>query len=165
MLFRSATGAKWRELNVPGEKEYLGRGVAYCPHCDGPFYKGKKIAVIGGGNSGVEAAIDLAGIAGSVTLFEYNDALKADQVLINKINSLTNTSAVTNARTLELVGDGQKIVGIRYLDRKTEKEVTLPIDGVFIQIGLLPNSSFVKDTLELSPFGEILVDEIGRAHV
>ena len=160
-----ATGAKWRELNVPGEKEYLGRGVAYCPHCDGPFYKGKKIAVIGGGNSGVEAAIDLAGIAGSVTLFEYNDALKADQVLINKINSLTNTSAVTNARTLELVGDGQKIVGIRYLDRKTEKEVTLPIDGVFIQIGLLPNSSFVKDTLELSPFGEILVDAKGHTSV
>ena len=113
----------------------------------------------------MEAAIDLAGIAGSVTLFEYNDALKADQVLINKINSLTNTSAVTNARTLELVGDGQKIVGIRYLDRKTEKEVTLPIDGVFIQIGLLPNSSFVKDTLELSPFGEILVDAKGHTSV
>lgn len=157
-----ATGARWRELGVPGEKEYVGRGVAYCPHCDGPFYKGKKIAVIGGGNSGVEAAIDLAGVAGSVTLFEFNDSLKADHVLVNKLNSLSNTSTITNARTLELVGDGQKITGLRYLDRKTEKETLMEIDGVFVQIGLLPNSAFVKDTVELTKFGEIVVDIKGH---
>ncbi len=159
------TGAKWRELGVPGEKEYLGRGVAYCPHCDGPFYKGKKIAVIGGGNSGVEAAIDLAGIAGEVVLFEFNETLKADQVLVDKLNSLSNTSVVTGARTTELVGNGQKITNLKYLERKTESEVSLPIDGVFVQIGLLPNSSFVKETLELSKFGEIIVDTKGHTNV
>jgi alkyl hydroperoxide reductase subunit F len=160
-----ASGAKWRELGVPGEKEYLGRGVAYCPHCDGPFYKGKKIAVIGGGNSGVEAAIDLAGIAGSVTLFEFNDALKADRVLVDKLHSLPNTSVVVNARTAELVGDGQKIVGLRYQDRASGKDVTFDVDGVFVQIGLLPNSSFAKDTLELTKFGEIVVDAKGHTSV
>ncbi len=159
------TGAKWRELGVPGEKEYLGRGVAYCPHCDGPFYKGKKIAVIGGGNSGVEAAIDLAGIAGEVILFEYADTLKADKVLIDKLNSLSNTSIVTSARSKELIGDGQKITAIEYVDRKTEKEVKLPIDGVFVQIGLLPNSDFTRETLELTKFGEIVVDQKGHTSV
>lgn len=159
------TGAKWRELGVPGEKEYLGRGVAYCPHCDGPFYKGKKIAVVGGGNSGVEAAIDLAGIAGEVVLFEYNDSLKADKVLVDKLNSLPNASVVMNARTKELKGDGQKITSIDYVDRKTDKEVSLALDGVFVQIGLLPNSSFVKETVELSKFGEIIVDPKGRTNV
>lgn len=159
------TGAKWRELGVPGEKEYLGRGVAYCPHCDGPFYKGKKIAVIGGGNSGVEAAIDLAGIAGEVVLFEYNDALKADQVLVDKLNSLANTSVVTNARSKELLGDGQKITSLVYVERKTEQEKTLAIDGVFVQIGLLPNSGFVRETVELSKFGEIVIDEKCRTNV
>jgi alkyl hydroperoxide reductase subunit F len=159
------TGAKWRELGVPGEKEYLGRGVAYCPHCDGPFYKGKKIAVIGGGNSGVEAAIDLAGIAGEVTVFEYNDALKADQVLIDKLKSLSNTSVVTSARTDQLIGDGQKIKAIEYLDRKTNQAVELAVDGVFVQIGLLPNSGFVKETVKLTKFGEIIVDEKGRTNV
>ncbi len=156
------TGAKWRELGVPGEKEYIGRGVAYCPHCDGPFYKGKNIAVIGGGNSGVEAAIDLAGIAGTVTVFEYNEALKADQVLVDKLNSLPNTSVITNAITRELVGDGQKIVGIQFEDRKTGQTVKRDVDGVFVQIGLLPNSSFVKNTVELTKFGEIVVD--GKNH-
>ncbi len=160
-----ASGAKWRELGVPGEKEYLGRGVAYCPHCDGPFYKGKKIAVIGGGNSGVEAAIDLAGIVKEVVLFEYNDQLKADKVLVDKLKSLPNTSIITNARTKELHGDGAKIVAIEYFDRKLEKEVKVALDGVFVQIGLLPNSSFVKDTVELSKFGEILVDIKGRTNV
>lgn len=160
-----ATGAKWRELGVPGEKEYLGRGVAYCPHCDGPFYKGKKIAVIGGGNSGVEAAIDLAGIAGEVTVFEYNDALKADKVLVDKLHSLKNTSVVTSAQTKTLLGDGQKINAIEYVDRKTKKEVKLDIDGVFVQIGLLPNSGFVKETLELTKFGEIVVDAKGHTSV
>lgn len=160
-----ASGAKWRELGVPGEKEYIGRGVAYCPHCDGPFYKGKKIAVIGGGNSGVEAAIDLAGIVREVVVFEYNDQLKADKVLVDKLNSLSNTSVITNARTKELHADGQKIVAIEYFDRKTEKDIRLDIDGVFIQIGLLPNSSFVKDTVELTKFGEIVVDAKGRTNV
>lgn len=160
-----ATGAKWRELGVPGEKEYIGRGVAYCPHCDGPFYKGKAIAVVGGGNSGVEAAIDLAGIAGSVTLFEYNDALKADKVLVDKLQSLPNTKIVTHARTKELVGNGQKIVALDYIDRRTEKVERAAIDGVFIQIGLLPNSAFVKETLELTKFGEIVVDGKGHTSV
>lgn len=159
------TGAKWRELGVPGEKEYLGRGVAYCPHCDGPFYKGKKIAVVGGGNSGVEAAIDLAGIAGEVVLFEYNESLKADKVLVDKLNSLPNASVVTNARTKELKGDGQKITALDYVDRKTDQHVSIALDGVFVQIGLLPNSSFVKETLELSKFGEIIVDPKGRTNV
>ena len=159
------TGAKWRELGVSGEKEYLGRGVAYCPHCDGPFYKGKKIAVIGGGNSGVEAAIDLAGIAGSVVLFEYGDSLKADKVLIDKLKSLGNTSIVTSAKTTELVGDGQKIVGLHYIDRVSDSPRDLEIDGVFVQIGLLPNSGFAKETLELSKFGEIVVDAKGHTNI
>lgn len=159
------TGAKWRELGVPGEKEYVGRGVAYCPHCDGPFYKGKKIAVIGGGNSGVEAAIDLAGIAGEVVVYEFNENLKADQVLIDKLNSLSNTSFVTNVKTTELVGDGQKIIAIEYLNRKTEKTERRPVDGVFIQIGLLPNSQLVKDTVELTKFGEIIIDPKCRTNI
>ncbi len=160
-----ASGAKWRELGVPGEREYIGRGVAYCPHCDGPFYKGKKIAVIGGGNSGVEAAIDLAGIAGEVVLFEYNDALKADKVLVDKLLSLKNTKVVLKAKTSEIVGNGQKVVALEYLDRATEKNERMELDGIFIQIGLLPNSHFVKETVELTKFGEIKVDEKGRTSV
>jgi alkyl hydroperoxide reductase subunit F len=160
-----STGAKWRELGVPGEKEYLGRGVAYCPHCDGPFYKGKKIAVIGGGNSGVEAAIDLAGIAGSVVLLEYADSLKADQVLVDKLNSLPNTTVITSARTQELLGDGHKIVGLRYEDRRNGGSRDFTADGVFVQIGLLPNSGFTRDVLELTKFGEIVVDSKGRTSV
>jgi alkyl hydroperoxide reductase subunit F len=160
-----ATGAKWRELGVPGEKEYLGRGVAYCPHCDGPFYKGKKIAVVGGGNSGVEAAIDLAGIAGEVVLLEYGSSLKADQVLVDKLNSLSNTSVVLNAATKELVGDGAKIVRLNYLNRETEALDGFAVDGVFVQIGLLPNSGFAKEAIELTKFGEIVVDTKGRTSV
>ncbi len=159
------TGAKWRQLGVPGEKDYIGRGVAYCPHCDGPFYKGKKIAVVGGGNSGVEAAIDLAGIAGEVVLLEYGEKMRADQVLIDKLNSLPNTSAITMAQTTELKGNGQKIHALEYTDRNSSEKKTFDVDGVFIQIGLLPNSEFLKGTLELSKFGEIIVDEKGRTSV
>lgn len=157
-----ATGAKWRELGVPGEKEYLGRGVAFCPHCDGPFYKGKKIAVIGGGNSGVEAAIDLAGIVKEVVVFEYNDKLKADQILVNKLKSLPNVSVITNARTEQILGDGKTVIGLEYEDRATRLMKTETLSGVFIQIGLVPNSQFLKGVVELSRFGEVIVD--GRGH-
>lgn len=160
-----ATGAKWRELGVPGEKEYMGRGVAYCPHCDGPFYKGKKVAVIGGGNSGVEAAIDLAGIVREVVVFEFNDQLKADKILVDKLKSLPNVSVVTSAKTKNVLGDGQKVVAIEYQDRATEKDLRMDLDGIFIQIGLLPNSQFLKDTVELTKFGEIVVDNKGRSSV
>jgi alkyl hydroperoxide reductase subunit F len=159
------TGAKWRELGIPGEKEYLGRGVAFCPHCDGPFYKGKKIAVIGGGNSGVEAAIDLAGIVREVVLFEYMDQLKADKILVDKLKSLPNVSIVTNAKTQAIKGDGQKVNSLEYLDRKSNEPKSISLDGVFIQIGLLPNSSFLKDVVELTSFGEVVVDNKGRTSV
>lgn len=160
-----ATGAKWRELNIPGEKEYLGRGVAFCPHCDGPYYKGKKIAVIGGGNSGVEAAIDLAGIVREVVLIEYADSLKADAILVEKLKSLPNTSIVTGARSKEVLGDGQKVHALIYTDRKTERDVTLDLDGVFVQIGLVPNSQFVKGLVETNKYGEIVVDAKGHTSV
>jgi alkyl hydroperoxide reductase subunit F len=160
-----ATGAKWRELGVPGEKEYIGRGVAFCPHCDGPYYKGKKVAVIGGGNSGVEAAIDLAGIVREVVLIEFGSALKADQVLVEKLKSLSNSSIVLNARTSQIVGDGQKVVALEFEDRTTQKTQKIDLDGVFVQIGLLPNSQFIKDTVELSKTGEIVVDPKGRTSV
>lgn len=156
------TGAKWRELNVPGEKQYMGKGVAYCPHCDGPFYKGKKVAVVGGGNSGVEAAIDLAGIVGHVTLIEYNEELKADKILVDKLKSLANVNILTNVKTAEIEGDGKKVVALKYVDRKSDDLLSLPLDGVFIQIGLVPNSHFLKDAVELTKFGEIKVDEKGR---
>lgn len=157
-----ATGAKWRELGIPGEKEYIGRGVAFCPHCDGPYYKGKDVAVIGGGNSGVEAAIDLAGIVKSVTLFEFNAELKADLVLVNKLKSIPNVSIVTNAKTEEVLGDGGKVVGLSYTDRASNEKIRRDLDGIFVQIGLLPNSGFVKEIVELNRFGEIIVDEKGR---
>jgi alkyl hydroperoxide reductase subunit F len=160
-----ATGAKWRELGVAGEKEYLGRGVAFCPHCDGPYYKGKKIAVIGGGNSGVEAAIDLAGIVSEVVLIEFGSQLKADQVLINKLNSLSNTSIITSARTTQVLGDGQRVVALEYENRETKGIIKIDLDGVFVQIGLLPNTHFIKDTVELTPHGEIIVDLKGRTSV
>ncbi|GIL18067.1 MAG: alkyl hydroperoxide reductase subunit F [Oligoflexia bacterium] len=156
------TGAKWRELGIPGEKEYIGRGVAFCPHCDGPYYKGKKIAVIGGGNSGVEAAIDLAGIVREIVLIEFNDQLKADQVLVDKLKSLPNVSIVTSAKTTSVIGDGQKVTSLEYQDRKTEKTQKIDLDGIFVQIGLLPNSQFLKDTVELTKFGEVVVDNKGR---
>lgn len=157
-----ATGAKWRELGIPGEKDYIGRGVAFCPHCDGPFYRGKKVAVVGGGNSGVEAAIDLAGIVQEVVLFEFQDQLKADQVLVEKLKALPNTSIILGAKTEQILGDGQKVIGIEYQDRKTQQKLKLDLDGVFIQIGLLPNSGFLKGIVEMTRFGEIVTDEKGR---
>lgn len=157
-----ATGAKWRELGIPGEKEYLGRGVAFCPHCDGPYYKGKVVAVVGGGNSGVEAAIDLSSIVSKIILFEYQDQLKADQVLIDKLKSLSNASIITSAQTNLIEGDGQKVTALNYIDRNTKEQKKQELDGVFVQIGLLPNSSFAKGYLERSPFGEIVVDGKGR---
>jgi alkyl hydroperoxide reductase subunit F len=157
-----ATGAKWRELGVAGEKEYLGRGVAFCPHCDGPFYKGRPVAVIGGGNSGVEAAIDLAGICSHVTLVEFADELKADAVLVRNLRSKPNVSVITSARTTEVLGDGAKVFGLRYEDRKTKALADLSLEGVFVQIGLSPNSGVVADLVEVNRFGEIVVDAKGR---
>lgn len=159
------TGAKWRELGVEGEKEYLGRGVAYCPHCDGPFYKGKKVAVIGGGNSGVEAAIDLAGIVKEVVVFEYNDQLKADKILVDKLKSLPNATVITSAQTQSVIGDGNKVTQLQYLNRSLNKTEKIDLDGVFVQIGLVPNSQFLKGTLNLTKYGEIIVDEKGRTSV
>ena len=160
-----ATGAKWRELGVPGEKEYLGRGVAFCPHCDGPYFKGKDIAVIGGGNSGVEAAIDLAGIVKSVTVYEFMPELKADQVLVKKLTSLSNVKVVKNARTHRVIGDNGKVTALEYEDRATGEILTQELDGIFVQIGLLPNSGFMKDVVEMNRFGEIVVDEKCRTNV
>lgn len=153
-----ATGARWKNINVPGEQEYKTKGVAYCPHCDGPLFKGKDVAVIGGGNSGVEAAIDLAGVVGSVTLLEFADALRADQVLVDKLKSLPNVTIHTSAQTTEITGDGQKVDGLRYTDRVTGEERRIDLAGVFIQIGLVPNTEFLKGTIELSKFGEIIID-------
>ena len=160
-----ATGARWRELNVPGEQEYRGRGVAYCPHCDGPLFKGKHVAVIGGGNSGVEAAIDLAGIVGKVTLLEFADTLRADAVLQAKLRSLPNVTIVTNAQTTEVTGDGQRVNGLVYTDRASGASHTVALEGVFVQIGLLPNTDWLKGSVELSRFGEIVVDAKGQTSV
>ncbi|RZA15942.1 MAG: alkyl hydroperoxide reductase subunit F [Proteobacteria bacterium] len=160
-----ATGAKWRELGIPGEKDYIGRGVAFCPHCDGPYYKDKKVAVIGGGNSGVEAAIDLAGICREVVLFEYLDKLKADEVLVRKLHTLANVSVVLNAKTSEVIGNGEKVIGLNYQDRASEKDGRIDLDGIFVQIGLSPNSAVVKDIVEVNKFGEIIVDPKGRTNV
>jgi alkyl hydroperoxide reductase subunit F len=153
-----STGARWRNVNVPGEAEYKNKGVAYCPHCDGPLFKGKRVAVIGGGNSGVEAAIDLAGVVQHVTLIEFLDQLKADAVLVNKLKSLPNVTIHTNAQTTEITGDGQKVNGLGYKDRATNVLHHVELEGVFVQIGLVPNTEFLKGTLELSKFGEIVVD-------
>ena len=157
-----ATGARWREMNVPGEQEYRGKGVAYCPHCDGPLFKGKRVAVIGGGNSGVEAAIDLAGIVAHVTLLEFDSQLRADAVLQRKLMSLPNVRVITSALTSEVTGDGQKVNGLVYKDRNSSEFHTLALEGIFVQIGLLPNSDWLKGTVELSPRGEIIVDARGE---
>lgn len=156
-----ATGARWRMLNVPGEKEYTGKGVAYCPHCDGPLFKGKKVAVVGGGNSGVEAAIDLAGIVEHVTLLEFGDELRADEVLQQKLRSLPNTTVITQAATTEVRGDGSTVNGLTYTDRASEAVHQIALDGVFVQIGLLPNTDWLKGTLDLTRYGEIEVDAHG----
>jgi alkyl hydroperoxide reductase subunit F len=160
-----ATGARWRDMNVPGEKEYRTKGVTYCPHCDGPLFKGKRVAVVGGGNSGVEAAIDLAGIVGHVTLIEFLDELKADAVLQRKLKSLKNVDIITSARTTEVVGDGKKVVGLNYENRKTGEPHKLELDGVFVQIGLLPNTEWLKGAIELSKFGEIVIDAKGNTNI
>lgn len=160
-----STGARWRNINVPGEHEYKNKGVAYCPHCDGPLFKGKRVAVIGGGNSGVEAAIDLAGIVGHVTLIEYDTQLRADAVLQRKLHSLANVKVITNAQTTEITGDGQKVNGLVYKDRASAETHTVPLEGVFIQIGLVPNTDWLKGTVELSKHGEIVVDAKGQTSV
>ena len=160
-----STGARWRNVNVPGEQEYRNKGVAYCPHCDGPLFKGKRTAVIGGGNSGVEAAIDLAGIVQHVTLIEFADQLKADAVLVNKLKSLANVTIHVNAQTTEITGDGSVVNGLKYKDRATGVEHQVVLEGVFVQIGLVPNTEFLKGTVELSRFGEIVVDAKGHTNI
>lgn len=160
-----ATGARWREMNVPGEQQYRNRGVAYCPHCDGPLFKGKRVAVIGGGNSGVEAAIDLAGIVAHVTLIEFDSQLRADAVLQRKLHSLANVKVITSALTTEVLGDGEKVNGLRYKDRTRDELHDLPLEGIFVQIGLLPNTDWLKGTIELSARGEIIVDAKGQTNI
>ncbi|HIU88898.1 MAG TPA: FAD-dependent oxidoreductase, partial [Candidatus Caccomonas pullistercoris] len=157
-----ATGAAWRRLGVPGEAEYTGRGVAFCPHCDGPFYRGRDVAVVGGGNSGVEAAIDLAGICRAVTLIEFMDSLKADAVLREKLAALPNTSVRLHTETLEALGDGKRLTGLRLRDRLSGDESTLAVDGVFVQIGLTPNSAPFAGTVETNRAREIVTDRNGR---
>src|SRR5476649_758148 len=160
-----ATGARWREINVPGEKEYRNHGVAYCPHCDGPLFKGKRVAVIGGGNSGVEAAIDLAGLVKHVTLIEFGAELRADAVLQRKLNSLKNVTVITSAQTTEIHGDGKIVNGLSYTDRNSGVSHKVELEGVFVQIGLVPNTEWLKGTLALSRHGEIEVDARGQTSV
>jgi alkyl hydroperoxide reductase subunit F len=158
----TSTGARWREMNIPGEQEYRNKGVAYCPHCDGPLFKGKSTAVIGGGNSGIEAAIDLAGIVEHVTVLEFMDTLRADQVLIDKANNTANIDIITMAQTTEVIGDGDRVTGLKYKDRHTDEIKQIDLSGIFVQIGLVPNSEWLKESkVELSPRGEIEVDARG----
>jgi len=158
-----ATGARWREMNVPGEREYRGRGVAYCPHCDGPLFKGKRVAVIGGGNSGIEAAIDLAGIVEQVTVLEFDDKLRADAVLQERAQAMPNIVIITGAQTTEVVGDGRKVSGLNYKDRSTGAARSVELEGVFVQIGLVPNTDWLKGSgVTLTPRGEIEVDARGQ---
>ncbi len=156
-----STGARWRTLGVPGEQEYRNKGVTFCPHCDGPLFKGKPVAVIGGGNSGIEAAIDLAGIVRHVTVIEFGTELRADAVLQKKLKSLPNVDVILNAQTTEVAGDGQKVSGLVYKDRASGEEKRVAVEGVFVQIGLVPNTEWLKGTLELSKHGEIIVDARG----
>lgn len=161
-----ATGARWRELKVPGEAEYRNKGVAYCPHCDGPFYKGKRVAVVGGGNSGIEAAIDLAGLVEHVTVLEFADRLRADEVLQRKAKSLANIDIITQAQTTAVVGDGNKVSGIQYVDRRSGEQKQLELAGIFVQIGLVPNTEFLTGSaIELSRFGEVIIDAKGATSV
>jgi len=160
-----ATGARWRQMNVPGEDHYRNRGVAYCPHCDGPLYKGKRVAVIGGGNSGVEAAIDLAGIVAHVTLIEYDSELRADAVLQRKLASLPNVAIVTSALTTEVHGDGAKVTSLSYKHRNHGTTHEVDLEGVFVQIGLVPNTEWLKDAVALTPRGEIEVDYRGQTSI
>ena len=157
-----STGARWRQMDVPGEDQYRNKGVAYCPHCDGPLYKGKRVAVIGGGNSGVEAAIDLAGIASHVTLVEFDSQLRADEVLQRKLRSLSNATVILNGQSTEVLGDGTKVSALAYRDRVGGEAHRIDLDGIFVQIGLLPNTEWLKGTLALSARGEIIIDERGQ---
>jgi alkyl hydroperoxide reductase subunit F len=157
-----STGARWRQMGVPGEDEYRNKGVAYCPHCDGPLFKGKRVAVIGGGNSGVEAAIDLAGLAGHVTLIEFDSKLRADDVLQRKLRSMPNVDIVVSGQTTEVLGDGKRVTALVYKDRVGGEMRTLELEGIFVQIGLLPNTEWLKGTLELTPRGEIIIDDRGQ---
>lgn len=160
-----ATGASWRRLNVPGEAEYIGRGVAFCPHCDGPFYQGKHVAVVGGGNSGIEAAIDLAGICKKVTVLEFLDELKADSVLQEKASSIPNIEIFLSSQTIEVVGNSDKVTGLKVKDRQTEEDRQIDLDGVFVQIGLSPNSQMFNDLVQTNRFGEIEVDTHCRTNI
>jgi alkyl hydroperoxide reductase subunit F len=160
-----STGARWRQMNVPGEEQYRNKGVAYCPHCDGPLFKGKRVAVIGGGNSGVEAAIDLAGIVAHVTLIEFDSQLRADEVLQRKLRSLKNVDVILNGQTTEVLGDGQKVTGLVYKDRIEGESHRVELEGIFVQIGLLPNTEWLKGAIALSARGEIEVDSHGRTSV
>jgi len=161
-----STGARWREMNVPGEQEYRNKGVAYCPHCDGPLFKGKRVAVIGGGNSGIEAAIDLAGIVEHVTVLEFADTLRADQVLVDKANSMGNIEIIKQAQTTEVIGDGTRVTALNYIDRESGDTQVIELAGIFVQIGLVPNSEFLKDSgIELSSRGEIEVSPKGETSV
>ncbi|QWE19047.1 alkyl hydroperoxide reductase subunit F [Polynucleobacter corsicus] len=157
-----STGARWREMNVPGEQEYRGKGVAYCPHCDGPLYKGKRVAVIGGGNSGVEAAIDLAGIVSHVTLVEFDTKLRADAVLQKKMYSMPNVTVITNALSKEVLGADGKVTTLRYEDRANNQMHDVALEGIFVQIGLLPNTDWLKGVIDLSPRGEVIIDQKGE---
>ena len=160
-----STGARWRHMGVPGETDYLNKGVAFCPHCDGPLFAGKRIAVIGGGNSGVEAAIDLAGIVEHVTLIEFDSMLRADDVLQRKLRSLPNADIVTSARTTEVLGDGDRVTALLYRDRDTDQQHRIELAGIFVQIGLLPNTEWLEDSVELSSRGEIVIDDRGRTSI
>ena len=160
-----STGARWRSMGVPGEQEYRNKGVTYCPHCDGPLFKGKRVAVIGGGNSGVEAAIDLAGVVAHVTLIEFDDQLRADEVLQRKLRSLPNVDVLVSSLTTEVLGDGDQVVGLTVTDRTTETDRTVDVDGVFVQIGLLPNTEWLEGAVELSPRKEIVIDDRGQTSV
>lgn len=160
-----ATGARWRHLGVPGEEEYRTRGVTYCPHCDGPLFRGKKVAVIGGGNSGVEAALDLAGVVEHVTVIEFLDELKADEVLLSALGKLDNVDVITGAATTSIDGDGTTVTGLSYTDRTSGQEHSIDVSGVFVQIGLLPNTEWLSQAVELNGRGEVVIDERCRTSV
>jgi alkyl hydroperoxide reductase subunit F len=160
-----AAGARWRQLGVPGEADHRNKGVTYCPHCDGPLFKGKRVAVIGGGNSGVEAAIDLAGVVAHVTLIEFDDRLRADDVLQRKLRSLPNVDIIVSALSTEVLGDGEKVTGIVYEDRSSGEEHRVHLEGIFVQIGLLPNTEWLAGSVELSPRGEVVIDDRGQTSV
>jgi alkyl hydroperoxide reductase subunit F len=160
-----STGARWRTLGVPGEAEYRNKGVTFCPHCDGPLFRNKRVAVIGGGNSGIEAAIDLAGVVGHVTVLEFDHQLRADEVLQAKLRSLSNVDVVLGAATTEVVGDGDQVTALRYQDRESGEDRSVELEGVFVQIGLLPNTEWLEGAVELSPRGEVVIDDRGQTSV